>query len=65
MFKTIKKMFKSKPSSLLFLILAIGTLVSAYSNFRSDKMLMAGLGVIISVACFVFYFKDVKKGKGG
>jgi len=63
MLKKLREIVKNKPSSLLFLILAIGTLVSAYFNFRHDKLLMAGLGVIISIACFVYYFKDVRNNK--
>lgn len=57
MFKSVKKMFKKNPSSLLFLLLAIGTLASTYFNYRSDKPLMAGLGIIIAVACLIYYFK--------
>jgi hypothetical protein len=56
-------MFKRKPSSLLFLILAVGTLISAYFNYRSDKLLMSGVGVVISIACFVYYWRDVRSSK--
>ena len=54
-------MAKIKPSSLFLLILAIGTLISAYFNYQSNKLGMSGIGLLISTACFWFYFKEKNK----
>lgn len=64
MFKSIKNIFKSKPSSLLWLLLAIGTSVTAYFNYQNDKLVMAGAGVVIAVACFVRYYRERKNNSG-
>ena len=58
MVNSIKNIFKNKPASLLLLILAIGTLVSAYFNYQNNKLFMSGIGVLISIACVVLYLKE-------
>ena len=55
------KIAKMKLSSLLLIILAIGTLVSAFFNYQSDKLIMSGLGLLISIACFWLYYKESRK----
>lgn len=60
MSKSIKNIFKIKPSSLLLLILALGTLISAYFNYQNNKLFMSGIGMAISAACFWLHFKEKK-----
>lgn len=61
MIKRIKKIFDNKPSPLLWLILAVATSITTYSNYRNDKLIMASLGLVITIACFVPYLRERKK----
>ncbi len=63
MVKSIRNIFKIKPSSLLLLILAIGTLISVYFNYQNNKLFMSGIGMVISTACFWLFFKEKKEIK--
>ncbi len=60
MIERIKKIFKNKSSSPLWLILAIATLITAYFNYRNDKLVMSCLGLVITIACFVPYLRERK-----
>ena len=57
----IKKFLKNKSSSLLWIILAIVTLITAYSNYQNDRLVMSCLGLVITIACFVLYLRERKK----
>lgn len=61
MIERIRKIFKNKPSSLLWLILAIATSITAYFNYRNDKLVMSCVGLVITVACLVPYLRERKK----
>ncbi len=54
------KKLKKKPLSVLWLILAIVTLITAYSNYENDRLVMACLGLVITVACVVPYIREIK-----
>lgn len=56
----MNKILKKKHLSLLWLILAIVTLITAYSNYQNDRLVMAGLGLVITIACIVPYLRERK-----
>jgi len=56
----IRKSLKFKPSSLLLLILAIATLISAYSNYRNDRLVLSCIGLAIAITCFVLFLRERK-----
>lgn len=63
MLKSIKDILKTKPSSLLLLIMAVATLVTAYFNYQNHKPIISIFGILISAACLIYFFKEISGTK--